>query len=85
MWGKPKAEPATLLRARLPCPRAHSRERGLELVLRYIERMLGYPMSAMDAEVLVTLIRAANEEGRCDDGAGTEGTGEAGEEVSSEG
>lgn len=85
MWGKPKTEPVAPLYARLPCPRMPRKERSIELVLRYVDRMLGYPMSTLDAEVLVALIRAVNEEGRCDDGVGTEGAGEAGGEVSGEG
>ena len=85
VWGKPKPEPAAPKHLCIPCPRMTEAEKRLELVLCYVERMLGHPMSMMDARVLITLIRAANEEGRCDNGAGTEGPGEVGGEVPEEG
>ena len=85
MWGKPKTEAPEVAQLRLQCPRMPRKERSIELVLRYVDRMLGYPMSMLDAEVLVALIRAAGEEGRCDDGAGTERAEEAGGEVPEEG
>lgn len=61
MWGKPKSEPAAPIHLHIPCPRMTVAEKRLELVLCYVERMLGHPMSMMDAEVLITLIEKTRE------------------------
>ena len=63
MWAK-KPKSADFVSLNIPAPRVLNREqRSMELVLRYVERMLVHPMSMLDAEVLLTLIKAAQEGG----------------------
>lgn len=57
MWGKPKSELAASMHLHIPCPRMTAAEKRLKLVLYYVERMLGHPMSTMDAEVLIEKTR----------------------------
>lgn len=58
MWGKKNTEPLSFTPLRLPAPRMTRQERDIELVLRYVERLMGHTLSFLDAEVLVTLIKA---------------------------
>lgn len=61
MFGKKQPESEFAVRHEFPVPRMTRREHGLELVLRYVERILGHPLSSMDAEVLVALIEVAKD------------------------
>ena len=58
MWGKKNTEPLSFTPLRLPALRMTRQERDIELVLRYVERLMGHTLSFLDAEVLVTLIKA---------------------------
>ena len=58
MWGKKNTEPLSFTPLRPPALRMTRQERDIELVLRYVERLMGHTLSFLDAEVLVTLIKA---------------------------
>lgn len=63
MWGKKNPEPLSFTPLHFPMPRMTRQERDIELVLRYVERLMGRALSFLDAEVLVTLIKAVSEGG----------------------
>lgn len=63
MWGRKNTEPLSFTPLCFPAPRMTHQERGIELVLRYVERLMGHALSFLDAEVLVTLIKAVSEGG----------------------
>lgn len=46
----------------IPAPRPPRREPGMEMVLSFVERATGAKLSSLDAEVLVTLIKALKKE-----------------------
>lgn len=63
MRGQKNTKPYSFTPLHLPTPRATQQERSIELVLRYVERLLGHTLSLLDAAVLAALIKAVPEEG----------------------
>lgn len=60
MFGRPKKNGFTYLPTSMPTPRRH-RKGGMETILVFVEKCASRPLRDWEADVLETLVKAANE------------------------
>lgn len=60
MFGRPKKNDFTYQPPLVPTPRRH-RKGGIETILVFVEKCAGRPLRDWEADVLETLVKAANE------------------------